>query len=208
MLKAFIAPTNGNGVALDKLLVYFRGLKSVEDEADVAVATANLESIRRKRAEAAAEVEGLKTRLEKSESDAADALAAGRGYDERALKTAHQSLSNAESQLRVLSLAVVRAEQQIPDCERAARERVLANLRAAHAAAVKDLNDRLAAAAAASSVVRLIELEARRLLGHEQAAAAGIRDSSWDDLLETENGHVSRLAEWRLLIKEQAGIQL
>jgi len=194
--------------AVDQLLSYLKGLGSVMDETDLSAALANLDNVRKRQADVAAQVAGLRERLDKSESDAADAIAAGRPYDERTVRAAHQALSSADSELRVLNLAVVRAEQNIPEFERNARQRVAAGLRMAHQGAVQDLNTKLEAAAAASRIVRTIEREAARLLGADEATTAGIVAASWDELLETNNGHPSRLEKWRRFVTEKAGIQI
>ena len=83
-------------------------------------------------------------------------------------------------------------------------------LRMAHEEAVKDLSVRLQAASESSRTVRLIEIEAARLLGLEDAKAVGISGASWDDVLATNNGngHSSRFAEWRQVVATPASVQL
>src|SRR5262245_31290182 len=98
MLKALLPQTNG--LTFEKSLAYLQGLKSVRDEAALASAVANVESIRKKRAEVEERVESLRKSLEQAEAQAVDAIAAGRDYDTRALEAAHRTLSAAESQLR------------------------------------------------------------------------------------------------------------
>jgi hypothetical protein len=193
---------------LQQLVAYFQSLPSVAADSELATAIANLENIRKRQADVTALVGSQRQRLERAESDAADAIAAGRPYDERSVKTAHVALSSAESELRVLNLAVLRAEQQIPTCEMTARQRLLKGLRMAHEEAVKELSAKLDAAAEASRTVRLIEMEAARLLGLEDARAVGIAGASWDDVLATNNGHPTRLAEWRQHVSAQAGIPI
>lgn len=195
-------------VSLQQLLAHFQSLQNVADDSELSGAIANLENIKKRQGEVAALVDTQRQRLERAESDAADAIAAGRPYDERSVRTAHVALSSAESELRVLNLAVLRAEQQIPTCELTARQRLVKGLRMAHEQAVKDLNAKLEAAAETSRVVRLIEIEAARLLGLDDARAVGIAGASWDDVLANANGHSSRFTEWRRLVQEQAGVQI